>query len=174
MSEWRNKFCKRGIVFFKFVCHWLRYVGRVVAKNSAPWQDIPGYMTIVKGVLHEMKSRRVQAYPEALKEACKALLVNENMLSAFVDILFHKTPYETSDCLSNRVYEYRVVSATLELTQVFFHTLHYDLAKAMPSNFDFQFFFNGIDRLLELDDLKGCEKCLWLLYKIVHMLPSIG
>eukprot|EP00826_Nyctotherus_ovalis_P065546 TRINITY_DN9638_c0_g2_i1.p3 TRINITY_DN9638_c0_g2~~TRINITY_DN9638_c0_g2_i1.p3 ORF type:complete len:138 (-),score=43.80 TRINITY_DN9638_c0_g2_i1:60-473(-) len=83
------------------------------------------------------------------------------MLTVFVNILFHKTP----------VYDYYTVDASLGFVTLLFTSLH-NHHKTLPSNFDFQLFFNGIDILLKMDDLLSCEKCLWMIYKIVHLLPS--
>ncbi len=71
------------------------------------------------------------------------------------------------------MYDYRTVNAALDWVRALFHGLHYQLGKPMPSNFDFQFFFKGIDTMLEMDALLSCEKCLWLIYKIAHLLPSM-
>jgi hypothetical protein len=79
---------------------------------------------LVKAILYEMKSRKIARYPDSLKEACYALLANENILTVFVNIIFQKTP----------VYDYRTVShkcrtgfgvLTLSLPQT---TIHEDNA----------------------------------------------
>ncbi len=92
LSEWKHRIHKRGIAFFRFVTNWARYVVRVTPKDTTPWQDVPGYVTLVKSVLSEMKQRKITQYPDALKEVCTALLANENMLTVFVNIIFQKTP----------------------------------------------------------------------------------
>lgn len=110
-----------------------------------------------------MKLRKITRYPDSLKEACCALLANENMLTVFVNIVFQNTG----------VFDYRTVNSALHFIAMLFHALRNSHLKSMPSNFDFQFFFKGIDILLEMDDLVSCDKCLWLIYRIAHLLPSI-
>ena len=163
LKEWKARIKKRGLAFFSFVRNWASYVYRVTSKDTTPWQDIPGYATLVKGILYELKLRNIVNYPDALKGACCTLLANENMLTVFVDILFKRTA----------VYDYKMVNASLDFVIMLFTSLHGNYNKPMPSNFDYQFFFKGIDILLEMDDLLSCEKCLSMIYKIAHLLPSI-
>ena len=92
MQEWKNRIKRLDLAFFRFVANWAKYVVRVTSKDSTPWHDIPGYVKIVKAVLFQMKKREIKKYPDALKEACSALLANENMLTAFVSVMFNKTP----------------------------------------------------------------------------------
>ena len=162
LKGWKNRIKKRGIAFFRFVTNWSNYVVRFANKDGIPWQDIPGYATLVKAILYELKLRGIKYYPDALKETCCALLANENMLTVFVNILFHKTP----------VYDHYTVDISLSFVTLLFNSLHKEHRKSPPSNFDFQLFFNGIDTLLKMDDLLSCEKCLWMIYKIAHLLPS--
>jgi hypothetical protein len=40
------------------------------------WQDIPGYRSIVKSILEELKARKINDYPDALLDASTALIEN--------------------------------------------------------------------------------------------------
>ena len=133
LSEWNERISKRGIAFFKFIEYWTSYVLRIMTNNLIPWQDIPGYVILIKAVLYEVKIRKVTNYPEALKEACCALLANENILTILVNIIFKKTS----------VYDYQIVNASLDFVIFLFKSVHHRYKKSMPSSFDFQFFFKG-------------------------------
>lgn len=41
----------------------------------------------------------------------------------------------------------------------------------IPTQFDFQFFLQAINILLNLDHGVSTAKCIWLLYKILHIVP---
>jgi len=163
LTEWKSRMRNRGVSFFRFVTHWARLVSGITASEGIPWQNIPGYTVVIKAVLNEIKDREIISFPEALKEALITLLINENILTALVKIVFQKTS----------VYDFRSINEALELTNSWFQTVCVKYGKTIPSNFDFNFFFKAIEILLNMDNPMGCEKCLWLIYKIAHFLPSI-
>lgn len=83
---------KRGVAFFFFLDEWGQYVNKtVVVKDHVPWQDLPGYKTLVKALLLELKIREITAYPEALKAASQSILNNRKLLNVYVAIIFYKT-----------------------------------------------------------------------------------
>lgn len=43
--------------------------------------------------------------------------------------------------------------------------------KIFPTNFDYNFFFKGIDILLDYEHAVSTPKCLWLIYHIFHIFP---
>jgi hypothetical protein len=47
-----------------------------VKTNSLLWQDIPGYKSIVKSILQELKRRDIADYPDTLIDAVNALVEN--------------------------------------------------------------------------------------------------
>jgi len=51
---------KKGIVFFFFVRDWANYINQtIIVKDQVPWADLPGYETIVKAFLLELKFRLI-------------------------------------------------------------------------------------------------------------------
>jgi len=58
----------------------------------------------------------------------------------------------------------------MELTASWFNII-YKNNSIIPPSFDYQFFFKAIDILLNLDHGVSTAKCLWLLYKILHIIP---
>ncbi len=83
---------KRTTAFFNFVTEWAIYVHKtLVVRDHIPWQDLPGYSTVIKVFLVEMKQRDVKAYTESFIAASKNLLWNEKLLNIFVVILYNKT-----------------------------------------------------------------------------------
>lgn len=63
----------------------------ILVSNNVSWKDVPGYKTILKAILLEMKERDIAYYPEALKDTTCAMLHNEKLLNIFVTIVLKKT-----------------------------------------------------------------------------------
>jgi len=77
---------------------WAHHVNKtVVIKEHVPWQDLPGYGTLIKAFLIELKTKDVRKYPEALINASKALLKNEKLLNIFVVVVYKKTRFSNSN-----------------------------------------------------------------------------
>ena len=81
---------------------------------NVSWKDVPGYKSILKAILLELKERDVALYPEALKETTCAMLCNEKNLNVFVTIVFKKT----------HAFDAVAVSSALELVASWFTTIH--------------------------------------------------
>lgn len=75
---------------------------------------MPGYKTILKAILLEMKERDIAYYPEALKETTCKMLYNEKLLNIFVTIVLKKT----------HAFDTTAVCASLELIASWFVTIH--------------------------------------------------
>ena len=121
---------------------------------------MPGYKSILKAILLELKERDVEDYPEALKDTTCAMLCNEKNLNVFVTIVFKKTA----------VFNATAVSHALELVVSWFVTLHKN-KQLIPPQFDYMFFLKAIHILMELDHGMSTAKCIWFLYKILHVIP---
>lgn len=115
---------------------------------------------MLKAILLEMKERDIEHYPEALKETTCAMLCNEKNLNVFVTIVFKKTP----------VFNAPAVSAALELVASWFTTLHKS-KQLIPPQFDYMFFLKAIQILMDLDHGMSTAKCIWFIYKILHVIP---
>ena len=111
-------------------------------------------------MLLELKERDVALYPEALKDTTCAMLCNEKLLNVFVTIVFKKT----------HAFDTLAVSQALELVASWFTTLHKS-RRLIPPQFDYMFFFKAIQILMDLDHGMSTAKCIWFLYKILHVIP---
>lgn len=85
-----------------------------LVSNNVSWRDVPGYRTILKAILLEMKDRDIAYYPEALKETTCALLYNEKLLNIFVTIVLKKT----------HAFDTTAVSSAMELLASWFSTVY--------------------------------------------------
>ena len=160
MKRWEERIEKRGVAFFLIVSKWAEYVSATIVKNQFLWKNIPGYATILRVTLHEMKTRMISEYPESLIEATCKLLANEKIISVFMDILFMKTNIHSSVD----------VKKTLDIVDSWFQVLGSD-GKKFPANFDFNFFFKAIDLLMDYDHSISTPKVIWLIYRIFHIVP---
>ena len=160
-DRWKTRIHKRGVAFFLIVKQWALYVKNTLVSNNVNWKDVPGYTKIVKAILLEMKERDVQFYPEALKEATCALLANEKLVNVLTMIVFNKTP----------AYDNAAVNNCLDLIASWFQTIHANKS-ILPPQFDFHFFFKGIQILMDLDHGVSTAKCIWLIYKVLHIIPQ--
>ncbi len=106
-----------------------------------------------------MQEREVEEYPDALIKATTGMLGNSRLLSMFMKLIFKKT----------NVYEPSKVIVTCETIVKWFEKVY--ITKSFPSNFDFPFFFKGVCIMLTLDHALITSKCLWMIYKIFHILP---
>jgi len=62
------------------------------------------------------------------------------------------------------------VNTALELAASWFTTIHKNKS-IIPPQFDFNFFFKGIKILMDLDHGVSTAKCIWLMYRILHIIP---
>lgn len=159
-DKWKSRLQKRGVAFFLIVKNWAIYVKNILVNSNVSWKDVPGYKSILKAILLEMKERDIALYPEALKETTCALLYNEKLLNVFVTIVFKKT----------HAFDTQAVNGALELVESWFTTL-YRNKSLIPPQFDFMFFFKAIQILLDLDHGMSTAKVIWLLYRILHVIP---
>ncbi|MBK8156981.1 MAG: DUF1765 domain-containing protein [Streptococcus sp.] len=77
----------------------------------------------------------------------------------FLTLIFKKT----------NVHERLTVVMTCDTVAAWFEKI--GDAKTFPSNFNFAFFLKGIEIMIDLDHAVVSSKCIWLLYKIFHILP---
>jgi uncharacterized membrane protein SirB2 len=77
----------------------------------------------------------------------------------FISLIFKKT----------NVNEPYTVILTCDTTAMWFEKI--EETKGFPSNFNFSFFLKGIEIMLDLDHSVVTSKCIWLLFKIFHVLP---
>lgn len=142
------------------VKQWAIYVKNTLVSNNVSWKDVPGYREILKAILLEMKERDIAYYPEALKETTCALLYNEKLINIFVTIVLKKT----------HAFDVPAVSGSCDLIASWFTTIHGN-KQLVPPQFDYTLLFKAIHMLMELDHGMSTAKCIWMLYKILHIIP---
>ena len=91
MNKWEEKIAKRGVALFLIISKWAEYVKTTVVNKIEVWTSIPGYNTIVRVILSEMKERPLAEYPDALVECTCSMLGNERILKDMIHIIFNKT-----------------------------------------------------------------------------------
>lgn len=159
-DRWKLRIQKRGVAFFLIIKQWVLYVKNTLVSGNVSWNNVPGYQDILKAMLIELKEREVAFYPEALKDTTCAMLCNEKLLNVFVTIVFKKT----------HAFDAQAVCSSLELVASWFSTLHKNKS-LIPPQFDYLFFFKAIKLLMELDHGMSTAKCIWFLYRILHVIP---
>eukprot|EP00922_Rhytidocystis_sp_ex-Travisia-forbesii_P006845 GHVS01009996.1.p1 GENE.GHVS01009996.1~~GHVS01009996.1.p1 ORF type:complete len:404 (+),score=52.57 GHVS01009996.1:96-1214(+) len=152
---WKERIAGRGSLFFSLLEQWSKHVYQTVSRRETlRWHTLPGYATLLKALLLEMKSREVTKYPDALLNCTGAMLANERLLSVFIKVLFLKTSVFHSPsvfCAMNYV-DYWTQVLTLR-------------AKPLPPNFDFNFLKKGLDIELGSDMCLNVAKGMWFIYK---------
>ena len=141
---------------------WIDYVKRtMVVLNEVDWSDIPGYYAIVEAIILEMSNREVVDYPDSLKATTVSFISNVRLLNEFVKIVFKKT----------HAYDPYTVNKSLELVTSWLVHIHKNGA-LIPPDFDFVFFFKGVNMLLNLDHGTSTAKVIWMLYQVMHVIPK--
>ena len=140
----------------------MRFVRYVVYNEKAiEWQDVPGYKATLKALLEEMKYRDISTYTEALIESVRSFCSNPRVLNVVIHISFSKTNKFNSTA----------VWRTMKMSQRWFLKLQQkDLS--IPSDFNWPFFMKGVNMLLSMDHSTSTSSVIWLLYQILHVIPS--
>ncbi|KAL4500572.1 hypothetical protein ABPG72_002996 [Tetrahymena utriculariae] len=160
-SKWSYRMSKRGVAFFFFLTEWLQYVNKtVVVKDHVPWQDLPGYLTLLRAFLIELKSRDILQYPEALKLASQSILNNERLLNILITLIYNKT----------NVYDSNKIVQTFDLINSWMQFLIQN-NKNIPTVFDFSFFLKGIRTVLDQDHSVCLARVIWVIYNNFTLFP---
>lgn len=151
---------KRGVALFFIIEKWAKIVKQTVVKGDISWYLVPDYDLILQVVINEMAERPVSKYPDALIDASTQLLHNPKLLSMFTKILFKKT----------NVHSPPTVNVACNTIFQWFEHIHNNNS-TFPTNFDFPFLFRGLEIMIGLDHAVVTTKSVWLLYKIIKMVP---
>ena len=153
-ESWQKRFNERNEVFFNFLTEWNKYVHKKVPlKEHIPWQDLPGYRLLLKAFLVELKNREILKYPVSLKQAAANFLLHEKLLNIFLTLVYNKT----------KVFDGITASATFEMISQWLKGLM-QANKKIPSIFDFNFFMEGIRKVLDQDHVYSLGKCVLMIY----------
>jgi Protein of unknown function (DUF1765) len=160
-DQWKLKFQKRGVVFFKLLQKWTNHI--YVQNNSKEilWSSLPGYKILLKAFLIEMKERRIVEYPESLVECAAELLHNSKLINVMVRILFSKT----------NIYDFTSVQESFRVLNILFVSL-FTVRKGLPPTFDSEFFYLGIKISLEDENGLNIARCILFIYNQYHMLKG--
>lgn len=159
---WKSVLSQRGPQFFSFLENWAKHVYQTIPRQQClRWETLPGYASLLKALLIEMKSREVTRYPDALLNCSGAVLVNEKLLSVFIKILFLKTS----------VYKISAVFAALNYVDYWIQVLSLR-NQPLPPNFDLHFLRRGLDIVLGSDIGLCVAKGLWFIYKNIMILQA--
>lgn len=91
MKGWREKFKKKGIIFFYFIIQWCEYVVKTLVVKNFFWENIYGYEVLVSAFVEQLASKSVDKYSDILVRATKSLLANRNVLDIMVRTLISQT-----------------------------------------------------------------------------------
>ncbi|CDW82182.1 UNKNOWN [Stylonychia lemnae] len=159
-KKWQKRVKKRSIAYFQIIRRWTDIINQTVLTHSLFWQDIPGYKIIVKSIILEMKARNVSDYPDSLIEAIQSLLQNTQLLTVFTNIIFAKT----------NVYDSLTLCNTMTMALQWINHIE-RIGLSFPSNFDFNYFFQGIYIALDIDHSISTPRTLYLIYRTMHFFP---
>eukprot|EP01017_Pseudomicrothorax_dubius_P027990 TRINITY_DN3285_c0_g1_i9.p1 TRINITY_DN3285_c0_g1~~TRINITY_DN3285_c0_g1_i9.p1 ORF type:complete len:592 (-),score=116.91 TRINITY_DN3285_c0_g1_i9:199-1974(-) len=161
-EDWSKRLAKRGLAYFYFLKEWSDHVYKtLVFKDHIPWQDIPGYRTLVLCFLYALKNRDIRHFPEAMISVSTSLLHNERLFNPFFTIIFKKTS----------LYDSVNVCRALELVSLWFKTLE-RYSRKLPNSFDYAFFFKGIFLILESEHAICISQALIVIYNHLHFFPD--
>ena len=158
--DWRKEVSAAGSSFFTFLEQWVRcLLQSAPPKTPLDWRDIPGYPTLLKRLLLELKIRTVTKYPDSLVNCTGAMLANEKLLSVFVKIVFLRTNAHNSP---------QVFSALTYLD--YWAQLLASRGRQLPPNFDFAFLRKGLQLIIDSDLYANVSKGLWFVYRNLPIL----
>ena len=102
---WRERMHKRGHCFFLFAEHWVRHTSMAMGMQPGEelvWKEVPGFPTLIKAFLIEMKQRPLHMWPESMISCmCALLKENRQLLQVIVRILLARvSPLHLRPCLA--------------------------------------------------------------------------
>ncbi|KAM3134242.1 hypothetical protein pb186bvf_013662 [Paramecium bursaria] len=156
---WKENIQHRSSNFSFFVEEWAVYVRTILQTKQIPWQDIPGYRTLTKAFMCELKLQ--EQITDAMSNALKSLLQNQNLLNIVVHLIFNKT----------NIYDGQQTAEAFDVLNMCLYT-QAQYYNSMPSYFDYSFFLNGIKLVLSLSEHDiSIAKCIWMLYNNYSIFP---
>lgn len=78
------------------------------------WQGLPGYKTLLKSFLFELKKRDLFNLTDIVKDTSIHFLLNEKLLNVFITILFSKTKYFTTYMYNYNILDCMIVLLSLK------------------------------------------------------------
>ena len=90
-TGWRDKFRKKGVIFFYFIKEWCLYISQTLVVKNFNWHNIVGYDIIIKTFLEQMNNKEISKYSDIMIEASLSLLTDPYILDKMVRIIITKT-----------------------------------------------------------------------------------
>ena len=90
-SPWRDRFRKKGVVFFFFIKEWCLYIKKTLVVKNFDWQNIEGYDILVETFFEEFKKKAKGRCPDVVIAASLSLLANPALLDRLVLALISVT-----------------------------------------------------------------------------------
>ena len=101
---WKERLHKRGHCFFLLLEYWMRHVSMAMGMQpeGGAWKEVPGFPTLMKAFLIEMKQRPLHMWPESMISCLVSLLKeNRQLLQVAVRILLARvSPLQLRSCLA--------------------------------------------------------------------------
>jgi hypothetical protein len=132
-----------------------------VNSKHLKWKHFPGYNRILHAFLVEMKTENITDYTDRMQKACASLLNNEKLLNTFVVILFKKSDVNDPNSILK----------LLDLLEMFFAAIN-KKNRAIPTTFDYTFFFKGLKMIIEGPHCYSLGKALIILYNHFNIFSS--
>eukprot|EP01054_Gregarina_sp_Poly1_P002840 Gregarina_sp_Poly_1__2839@NODE_1792_length_3321_cov_107_738783_g697_i1_p1_GENE_NODE_1792_length_3321_cov_107_738783_g697_i1NODE_1792_length_3321_cov_107_738783_g697_i1_p1_ORF_typecomplete_len890_score111_71DUF1765/PF08578_10/2_8e17_NODE_1792_length_3321_cov_107_738783_g697_i12602929 len=185
LADWAERILRpRGIVFFTLLEAWIRIIWQTIqwqrrypslgievernsysrTNNSVPnirWDLIPGYATLLKAFLIEIRTRPIAKFPDALLNCSAALLVNDRLLSVFMRMVLTRTS----------VFSREQVFAVLNYIDFWLEVLSVK-NWPLPLTFDCRFLGRALETVVTSDLALQTAKGLWFVYKRMELLNS--
>jgi len=127
--SWQYRIEKHGHFYFLFSREWLIYVMTTIGplatastenfegrqfRSGISWSNIPGYREILKSFLLELRRRDLRQLPESMRVLALTLLVEDALISPFINIVVPKT----------NLFQLDSVSTLVDLISAWMTTLH--------------------------------------------------
>ena len=160
---WRERLKKRGHCFFMLLEHWVQHVPMAMGVQpgeTVQWQDVPGFATLIKAFLIELKQRQLALWPESMKSCLVAVLkANRQLLQVAVRILLVRTSS----------LHLRPALAVLAHLDTIFHAVS---AEPLPQTFPSDPLVHQLCRLAESEHFKVAASALIFYYTHLDVLGN--
>eukprot|EP01053_Blabericola_migrator_P002766 Blabericola_migrator_1__2765@NODE_178_length_11905_cov_212_545362_g155_i0_p1_GENE_NODE_178_length_11905_cov_212_545362_g155_i0NODE_178_length_11905_cov_212_545362_g155_i0_p1_ORF_typecomplete_len1680_score241_37DUF1765/PF08578_10/3_3e03DUF1765/PF08578_10/1_8e19C2/PF00168_30/0_53C2/PF00168_30/5_1e03_NODE_178_length_11905_cov_212_545362_g155_i0683611875 len=185
LDNWADQILRpRSIVFFTLLEAWIRAIWQTIqwqrrlpllgsdlerqaymrsnsSSVSIRWDLIPGYATMLKAFLIEIRTRPISKFPDALLNCSAALLANDRLLSVFMRMVLTRTS----------VFSREQVFAVLNYIDFWLEVLSVQ-NRPVPLTFDYRFLGRALETVVASDLALQMAKGLWFVYKRMDLLAS--
>lgn len=91
-SAWQERISKRGLGFFYILSKLEKYISKkIVATNSIKWTQIPGFNIMIESIIHELKTKNINSYPEPLTNILLIFINDYEIMNRFLKTILQRT-----------------------------------------------------------------------------------